>query len=124
MPGVLKSLKIRPQDFYPFTHLYVLRRTLVAKAEIYCGKQRPGSVGRPPLPHVLSLYFLHPWLQPNIPLYYSQLPSTDIHTNTAMSLDRSLYLVTYDLSLTDWLGQPSQADSQRTRTGKGGWDKP
>ncbi len=36
----LKSLKIRPQAFSPFTHLYVLRRTLVTKAEMYCGKDR------------------------------------------------------------------------------------
>ena len=40
MPGVLKILKIRPQAFSPFTHLYVLRRTLVAKAEMYCGKDQ------------------------------------------------------------------------------------
>jgi hypothetical protein len=42
MAGVLKSLKIRPQAFSPFTHTYVLRRTLVlvAKAEMYCGKDR------------------------------------------------------------------------------------
>ncbi len=40
MGGVLKSLKIRPQAFSPFTHTYVLRRTLVAKAEMYCGKDR------------------------------------------------------------------------------------
>ena len=56
----LKSLKIRPQAFSPFTHLYVLRRTLVTKAEMYCGKDRAAYVGTP-LPHVLSLYFLHPW---------------------------------------------------------------
>jgi hypothetical protein len=36
----LKSLKILPQAFSPFTHLYVLRRTLVTKAEMYCGKDR------------------------------------------------------------------------------------
>ncbi len=40
MAGVLKSLKIRPRAFSPFTHTYVLRRTLVAKAELYCGKDR------------------------------------------------------------------------------------
>jgi hypothetical protein len=40
MPGALKSLKIWPQAFSPFTHTYVLRRTLVGKAELYCGKYR------------------------------------------------------------------------------------
>jgi hypothetical protein len=40
MPGALKSLKIRPQAFSPFTHTYVLGRTLVAKAEMYCAKDR------------------------------------------------------------------------------------
>jgi hypothetical protein len=35
MAGVLKCLKIRPQAFSPSTHMYVLRRTLVAKAELY-----------------------------------------------------------------------------------------
>ncbi len=45
MPGALKSLKIRPQAFSPFTH--VLRRTLVAKAELYCDKDRAVEVGPP-----------------------------------------------------------------------------
>jgi hypothetical protein len=40
MPGVLKSLKIRAQAFSPFTQTYVLWRTLVAKAEMYWGKDR------------------------------------------------------------------------------------
>ncbi len=40
MAGVLKSLKIQPQAFSPFTHTSVLRRTLVPKAELYCGKDR------------------------------------------------------------------------------------
>jgi hypothetical protein len=40
MAGVLKSLKIRPQAFSPFTHTYVLRRTLFGKAELYCSKDR------------------------------------------------------------------------------------
>ena len=35
MPGIHKSLKIRAQALSPFTHTYVLRRTLVAKAEMY-----------------------------------------------------------------------------------------
>jgi hypothetical protein len=35
MPGIHKSLKIRARDLSPFTHTYVLRRTLVAKAEMY-----------------------------------------------------------------------------------------
>jgi hypothetical protein len=35
MPGIPKSLKIRAQALSPFTHTYVLRRTLVAKAEMY-----------------------------------------------------------------------------------------
>ncbi len=35
MPGIHKSLKIRAQAISPFTHTYVLRRTLVAKAEMY-----------------------------------------------------------------------------------------
>jgi hypothetical protein len=35
-----KKFKIRPQAFSPFTHLYVVRRTLVTKAEMYCGKDR------------------------------------------------------------------------------------
>ncbi len=29
------GLKIWPQAFSPFTHTYVLKRTLVAKAELY-----------------------------------------------------------------------------------------
>jgi hypothetical protein len=86
MSGVLKSLKIRPQAYSPFTHLYVLRRTLVAKAEMYCGKD-PGSVGRPPHPHVLSLYyFLHPCISPILSLtfYYSLSsirPSLTLHSS-------------------------------------------
>ena len=35
MPGIHKSLKILAQALSPFTHTYVLRRTLVAKAEMY-----------------------------------------------------------------------------------------
>ncbi len=40
MPGVLKSLKIRAQALSPSAHTYVLWRTLVAKAELYWGKDR------------------------------------------------------------------------------------
>jgi hypothetical protein len=35
MPGIHKSFKIRAQALSSFTHTYVLRRTLVAKAEMY-----------------------------------------------------------------------------------------
>ncbi len=35
-----KKFKIRHQAFSPFAHLYVLRRTLVTKGEMYCGKDR------------------------------------------------------------------------------------
>ncbi len=35
-----KSLKIRTQALSPFTHSYVFWRTLVAKAEMYCGRDR------------------------------------------------------------------------------------
>ncbi len=40
MPAVLKSLEIRALAFSPFAHTYVLWRTLVAKAEMYWGKDR------------------------------------------------------------------------------------
>jgi hypothetical protein len=35
-----KKFKNSASGFSPFTHSYVLRRTLVAKAEMYCGKDR------------------------------------------------------------------------------------
>jgi hypothetical protein len=52
MPGIHKSLKIRAQAISPFTHTYVLRRTLVAKAEMYKGRERAAWVGPPP-----SMYY-------------------------------------------------------------------
>ena len=59
MPGIHKSLKILSQALSPFTHTYVLRRTLVAKAELYCGKDQAAWVG-PPSPMSYPFHFLHP----------------------------------------------------------------
>ncbi len=63
MPGVLKSLKIRAQALSPFTHLYVLWRTLVAKAEMYWGGDRQRRLA-PPSPMSYPYYFFHPWHTP------------------------------------------------------------
>jgi hypothetical protein len=66
MPGVQKSLKIRPQAFSPFTHTYVCTQKNPRCEGWNVLSFRLGSVGRPPSLDVLSLTsFIHGWYTVN-----------------------------------------------------------